>query len=83
MTHLVRRLQLENKLTAFFDFMIVEGRPGHLKWIEGKVIFKNKFEALLYHLIKFKKENKPSKVYNPMPKSFNISPTRIYAQRTL
>lgn len=80
MTHVVRRLQFENKLIAFFDFMIVEGRPGHLKWVEGKVIFKNEFEALLYHLIKFKKENKPSKVYNPMPKSFNISPTRIYAR---
>jgi hypothetical protein len=78
MTHVVRRLQNENKLKVFFDFLIVEGKPGHLKWVEGKVIFKNKFEALLYHLIKFKKENKPSKIYTPMVNHFNISPTKIY-----
>ena len=80
MTHIVRRLQLEDKLIAFFDFMIVEGIPGHIKWIEGKVIFKNRLEALLYHLIVFKKKNKPSKVYNPMPKSYNISSKRIYSR---
>lgn len=78
MTHLVRKLQLENKLKVFFDFMIVEGRPGKLKWVNGKVIFKNTFEVLLYHLIKFKKENKPSKVYNPFPDTFYISPNKIY-----
>ncbi len=78
MTHVIRELQCENKIKAFFDFMIVEGMPGHLKWVEGKVIFKNKFEALLYHLIKFKKENKPSKVFLPMPDSFKISPSKIY-----
>ena len=78
MTHVVRKLQSVNKLKVFFDFMIVEGTPGHLKWVEGKLIFKNKFEALLYHLIKFKKENKPSKIYKPMPEIFKISPAKIY-----
>lgn len=81
MTHVIRRLQLENNVKAFFDFLIVEGRPGHLRWIEGKIIFKNKFEALLYHLIRFKKENKPSKVYDPIPEAFHISPTKIYIQK--
>ena len=82
MTHVVRRLQYQNKLKAFFDFMIIEGRPGQLKWVEGKVIYKNKFEALLYHLIKFKKETKPSKAFYPMPDSFNISPSAIYTRKT-
>lgn len=78
MTHVVRKLQSKNKLKAFFDFLIVEGRPGKLKWINGQVIFKGKYEALLYHLIKFKKENKPSKVFDPMPKLFHISSKNIY-----
>jgi hypothetical protein len=78
MTHVVRRLQAENKLSAFFDFLIVEGVAGNLQWVKGKVIFKKEFEALLYHLIKFKKENKPSKIHYPLPNQFNISPRKIY-----
>jgi len=78
MTHVVKKLQLENNLNAFFDFMIVEGTPGNLKWIAGKMIFKKQFEVLLYHLVKFKKQNTSSKVLNPVPNSFKLSPTRIY-----
>jgi hypothetical protein len=78
MTHVVKRLQFENKLKAFLDFMIVEGRPGKLKWVKGKIVYKNEFECLLYHMIKFKKETMPSKVFNPMPDKFYISPNKIY-----
>jgi hypothetical protein len=80
MTHVVRSLQAKSKIKAFFDFLIVEGLPGNLQWVEGKVIFKNEFEALLYHLIKFKKENKPSKLCYPLPSQFNISPRKIYCK---
>lgn len=78
MTHVVRKWQQQNKLNAFFDFMIIEGVPGNLKWVDGKIIYKNQFEALLYHLIKFKKVNRPSKIFVHMPKQFNISPSKIY-----
>lgn len=82
MTHVIRRLQLRNEIDAFFDFMIVEGRPGKLKWEKGKLFFKNTFEILLYHLIKFKKETLPSKVVNPIPDTFYISPNKIYSKHS-
>ena len=37
-----------------FDQYIVEGRPRKLKWHEGALTHRNKFEVLLYHLIKLK-----------------------------
>lgn len=82
MTHVIRRLQLRNEIDAFFDFMIVEGRPGKLKWEKGKLIFKDTFEILLYHLIKFKKETRPSKVVNPIPDTFYISPNKVYSKHS-
>ncbi len=54
MTYLVQKAASEGKLRAFFDFIIVEGTPGKIKWEAGKIIYKEKYEAMFYHLIKFK-----------------------------
>lgn len=54
MTHLVRKLEREKYLAAYFDFHIIEGNPGKLKWNKGKLIYHNKYEVMMYHLIKFK-----------------------------
>lgn len=76
MTHLVRKLEREKYLTAYFDFHIVEGTPGKMIWNKGKLIYRNKYEFMMYHLIKFKT------VYISKKKcageTFRISPTRIY-----
>lgn len=81
MTHVVKRLDEENYIKAYFDFHVIEGAFGKLSWNKGKLMYKNKYEAILYHLILFKSIYKPKKKLNSIPDSFNISPTRIYRKR--
>lgn len=54
LTHVVRRKEKEQYLRAYFDFNLVEGSAGNVKWNNGKVIYMNQFEAILYHFLKFK-----------------------------
>lgn len=54
MTHLVKRKEKEGYLRAYFDFNLIEGTVGNVKWFKGKIIYKSQFEAILYHLLKFK-----------------------------
>ncbi|MCC6835558.1 MAG: hypothetical protein IT213_11250 [Cytophagales bacterium] len=77
MTHLVKRLEGEKYLKVHFDFLIIEGTPGKLRWNRGKMIYRNKYEVLLYHLIKLKGIYSPKKRPANIPDSFSISPTRI------
>jgi len=76
MTHLVKRLAENNYLKVHFDFLIVEGSPGRMKWQRGKLIYRNRYEILLYHLVLFKKVAIPKKVKS-IPDSFSITPTRF------
>jgi hypothetical protein len=76
MTHLVKRLAENNYLKVHFDFLIVEGSPGKMKWQRGKLIYRNRYEILLYHLVLFKKVAIPKKVKS-IPDSFSITPTRF------
>jgi hypothetical protein len=80
MTHVVKRLEASGELKVFFDFIIIEGRPGKLKWQDGKMFYSNKFEVLFYHLIYFKRVCRPPQVKMPLPKEFNIGPTKIYTK---
>jgi hypothetical protein len=54
MTHVVRKKNDEGYLRAYFDFNLIEGAVGNLKWTQGRIIYKNQFEAILYHLLEFK-----------------------------
>lgn len=76
MTHLVRKLERERYLVAYFDFHIIEGTPGKLNWSKGKLIYRNKYEVMMYHLIKLKSVFLSKKKY--VGETFRISPTRIY-----
>jgi len=78
MTHLVKRLEEDGYLKVHFDFLIIEGTPGKLRWNRGKLTYRNRYEILLYHLIKFKGVFNPKKKPSHIPDSFSISPTRIY-----
>jgi hypothetical protein len=54
MTHVVRRKEKEKYLKPYFDWHLVEGSAGNVKWNNGKVIYMNQYEAILYHFLKFK-----------------------------
>jgi hypothetical protein len=79
MMHVVKKMESQIYIKPFFDLYIIEGGcPGNLKWESGKLIYKNRFEVLLYHLIKFKNQFIPKREINHIPDSFSISPTKIY-----
>lgn len=81
MTHVVRRLSDQDKLKAFFDFIIVEGTPGKVRWHKGKILYKDTYEAMFYHLIKFKTACKKQVVLNPIPDTFYFTPTKISTKK--
>lgn len=77
MTHVVKRCQEKKLINVHLDTYSLQGLGGRLKWEKGILIYKNKYEIMLYHLIKLKEvyERKPHK---KMPDSFKISTKRIY-----
>ncbi|MBY0481806.1 MAG: hypothetical protein K2Q21_10645 [Chitinophagaceae bacterium] len=81
MTWVVKKEEAKCKLKAFFDFIIVEGTSGKIKWDKGKIIYKDIYEAMFYHLIKFKTECKQPKIFNSMPDTFHFTPTRIIVKK--
>jgi len=79
MTHVVRRLQEANILKAYFDFQIVEGFPGNMFWNKGTLIYLKKFEAMLYHLVRFKRKySEPVDLQRIIPDKFRIGKEKIY-----
>jgi hypothetical protein len=77
MMHVVKRMESQNYIKPFFELFIIEGLPGKLKWHQGKMFYRDKYEILFYHMIYFKKKYFPKR-YRWIPDSFTISPTRIY-----
>jgi hypothetical protein len=82
MTYVVKKAAKEGRLKAFFDFIIIEGTPGKIKWDKGKIIYKDLYEAMFYHLIKFKVDCKKPVVLNPIPDSFYFTPTKILSNKS-
>jgi hypothetical protein len=83
MTYVVQKAAKEGKLKAFFDFIILEGTPGKIKWDKGKIIYKDTYEAMFYHLIKFKVDCKKPVVLHPIPYTFYFTPTKILVNKKL
>ncbi|MGI8952268.1 MAG: DUF6625 family protein [Chitinophagaceae bacterium] len=79
MTYVVKKLHEQKIINAYFDFHVIEGTPGRLKWNNGMLTYKNKFEVMLYHLIKLKTIYHPAKPPKRIPDVFYISPTKIYS----
>ncbi|RWY48330.1 DUF6625 family protein [Mucilaginibacter gilvus] len=77
MMHVVKKMEAIDGLRVFFDLFIIEGLPGKLSWVNGQMIYKNKFEVLLYHLIYFKKVFIPKKIPDIIPDMFKITPTKL------
>jgi hypothetical protein len=57
MTHVVKRLDRQDVIRAHFQFMVIEGTSGRLTWDHGHLYYDERIEALLYHLIQFKKQD--------------------------
>lgn len=77
MTYVVKLAEKERGLKVFFDFIVIDGLPGNIHWREGKIYYKNMFEAMFYHLIKFKSKCKKQTVLNPIPDEFFITTSNI------
>lgn len=82
MTWVVKKEEKEGKLRPYFDFIILEGATGNIKWEKGKIIYKDRYEAMFYHLIKFKTESKRPKILDPIPDTFYFTPTKIMANKS-
>lgn len=81
MTWVVKKAEAEGKLKAFFDFIIIEGATGKIKWDKGKVIYKGIYEAMFYHLIRFKTKCKRPIILSPIPDTFYFSSTKIFISK--
>lgn len=80
MMHVVKKLEAEGYLKPYFDLHIIEGLPGKLKWENGKMYYRGKYEILLYHMIFFKTRFERQRMLSTIPNHFTISPTKIYHQ---
>lgn len=78
MTHVVKKLHDQKYINAYFNFHVIEGNPGRLRWDNGILTYRNRFEVMLYHMVRFKTVCVPSTPAK-IPDVFHISPTRIYA----
>jgi hypothetical protein len=84
MTHVLKRLQEENKLKAYFEFQIVEGFAGNMLWKKGSLIYRKEFEALLYHLVRFKRKySEPVDLFRNIPDEFCIGKKKIFQSKSI
>jgi hypothetical protein len=77
-THVIKAAELTSEIKVHFDFILLEGNPGNIVFDNGKLIYDKKIEAIMYHLVYFKKRCTPIKVPKNIPNKYNISPTKIY-----
>lgn len=79
MTHVVKRLQEEGTIKAYFEFQILEGLAGNMLWDNGTLIYRNKFEVMYYHLIKLKTiYSEETDLTRAIPDRFRIGKKKIY-----
>ncbi len=77
-THVIKAAEFTNEIKAHFDFILIEGNPGKIVFDNGRVVYNNKIEGIMYHLINFKKRKSSFKIPNKIPNRYKISPTKIY-----
>jgi hypothetical protein len=76
-THLIRAAEITKEIRAHFDFIIVEGYTGDVIFDNGKVIYKQELEGLLFHLYWIKKLYSPKIHPKKIPNTYKIGPQRI------
>lgn len=78
--HVIKKEEIEGKLKSYFDFIVLEGLPGNIRWSDGKIYYKDIFEAMFYNLIKFKRACKNQTKLDPIPDTLYFTPTRILSK---
>lgn len=81
MTHVVKRKHQEGYIKTYMDFYLLEGLLGNLKWVDGKIIYRNKLEAALYHFLEFKDKCKKKKVLIKKGRPLFISKSLMYTKK--
>lgn len=77
-THLIKAAAITNEIKAHFDFILMEGNTGQVVFDNGSIIYKSKFEAILYHLFWVKKVYKPKTTPKNIPDIYYVSTTKIH-----
>lgn len=78
MTHVVKKAQEKKEIRVHFDFLVIEGNGGEITWNNGKLLYKDKFEAILYHLIKFKTTCEYKELPTVLPSNYRIGRTNLF-----
>jgi hypothetical protein len=76
-THVVKKADIN----VSFDFILLEGVPGKIKFDKGMLVYDNKYEAALYHLYWLKRVYQPERLPKNIPDSYQISSTKIYTSK--
>lgn len=79
-THIIKAAEKNNEIHAHFDFILIEGLVGKIKFDNGKIVYKNTYEGVLYHLYLFKRVYFPKKIPKQIPNAYRISPSKIYTK---
>lgn len=77
-TEVIVKAVERDEIRAHFDFLLIEGSPGKIRFDKGKIFYKRKYEAILYHMCRFKKIYFPNSNKKQIPEKYKISPTKIY-----
>jgi hypothetical protein len=76
--YLVMKYNDEKFIRAHFDFIVAEWMPGKMVWNNGTLTYRDQYELLLYHLIDFKKKNRPQNIiYENIPPVYYIDRDQI------
>ena len=78
MTYVVVKAVKDDGLKAYFDFIVLDGAVGDISWKDGKVYYKDTFEAMFYHLILFKKKCIKKTALSPIPNEFFFTTNDVY-----
>jgi len=77
MTHVVKKATELNYIKSHFDFLVVEGNEGKIKWNKGKLIYNRKYEILLFHMIKFKNVCIDRSLPEVLPLAYRIGKSQL------
>ncbi|MGS2762059.1 DUF6625 family protein [Sinomicrobium sp. M5D2P9] len=79
MMHVIKKAQEMNLIKAHFDFYVIEGMPGYIKWTNGVLSYRNEFEILLYHLIQAKSNHYfRAQRWRKIPNTFYVEKTNFF-----
>lgn len=77
--HVIKAAEEKSEIRVHFDLLMLDGTKGRIRFENGKLIYRDLFEAILYHLIDFKKHYKCSIPPLYIPDRYRISASHIYS----